>query len=178
MSEEKSTQDWDEDDFVQADWDEHEEASGRSHAPAGTYLMKLETVQTKDKEGEKRRTGDGALMWSIGLRIVRDEEDDDEYAGTYVWDNLVFSKKGWSRAKLIAKSFGLDVSMSAKLTPDALLNKYAWVEVVVKEQSQGENKGAKRNEVTFAGYSPYEGEEPDDVPEFPPSEDGDEDEGF
>ncbi len=86
-------------------------------------------------------------MWGLKFQV-----SDGEYAGRYIFDNLVFSTGAMKRVKLICSRLGIDVSGKVKLTPELLLGKRVMLTVAIEEYVSEEKGPGKRNSVPFAGY--------------------------
>jgi len=118
--------------------------------PDDDYLCKLAEI-------EEATTQSGDDLWKLRFEVV-----EGEYAGRYIFDNLVFSAKALKRAKLICSRLGIDVSGEVDLTPELLLNKVCILTVTTEEYEDSEGKTKKRNVVPFAGYERAEGREAED----------------
>lgn len=57
------------------------------------------------KKAEVKQSQAGNTMVNLGLQII----DDEEFAGSYVWETLVFTEKAMFRVKQFMLACGLDV---------------------------------------------------------------------
>jgi hypothetical protein len=153
--------DYDDDDFFEFKDEEVEKAreeqeASRRVAPNGTYLMQVDEVYTKDKDGNSLKDSHGHRQWNLWMRIVRDRDGSEEFQGVRVADRMFFGGKAMLRAADIAEAFGFDMKAQKKLTPAFFRDKCAFVQIRV-----GEYEGRKRNEPVYSGYTRYDGPMPD-----------------
>ena len=111
-----------------------------SPLPAGKYPCKLVEV-------EEARTQYDDEMGKLRFQVAS-----GQYAGRFIFDNLVFSDAAIKRAKLICGRLGLNVSGELNLTTDMLKGRACQVTVDVEDYEDKEGKTKKRNVVPFAGY--------------------------
>ena len=111
-----------------------------SPLPAGKYPCKLVEV-------EEARTQYDDEMWKLRFQVAS-----GQYAGRFIFDNLVFSEAAIKRAKLICSRMGINVSGELNLTTDMLKGRACQVTVDVEDYEDKEGKTKKRNVVPFAGY--------------------------
>ena len=114
--------------------------------PDDDYLCKLAEIEEASTQG-------GDELWKLRFEVI-----EGEYAGRFIFDNMVFSEKALKRAKLICSRLGLNVSGEIDLTPEMLLNKVCILKVTTEEYEDSEGKTKKRNVVPFAGYERAERE--------------------
>jgi hypothetical protein len=141
-------------------WDEHDEASGTRIFDPGVYLCKISDVYTN------RTTEKGDPYWSLMFTVVHDEEGDDTNRGCVFFDNITFSKAGTGRAKLLARCVGCETSGTRKFSSNELKGKYVLVDITKGK----DNRGNDKMQVSFAGYSKYEGPAPVDPEQTNPSD--------
>ena len=111
-----------------------------SPLPAGKYPCKLVEV-------EEARTQYDDEMWKLRFQVAS-----GQYAGRFIFDNLVFSEAALKRAKLICSRLGLDVSKELDLTPELIKGRVAMLTVDIEPYEDAEGRTKQRNVVSFAGY--------------------------
>ncbi|MDI6794806.1 MAG: DUF669 domain-containing protein [bacterium] len=67
-----------------------------SPIPDGQYLSRLSEI-------EETTTQYGDELWKLRFEVI-----EGEYAGRYIFDNMVFSKAALKRVKLICSRLGID----------------------------------------------------------------------
>lgn len=120
---------------MKVNWDDVSEAGERTLIPDGWY--ECQVIEVKPKTTQK-----GDSMFSMKFSVVR-----GDYKNKHFYDNVVFSKAGLPRAKLICKSMGINVAGEVELTPNSFRGKEVMCEVC---------KDGEYNAVTYAGYKPIE----------------------
>lgn len=121
-------------------WDNIEESQGL--IPAGQYKCSVVHIITHDDGGNPIKTSSMDEMWKIRFHV-----DEGMYQGALLYDNLIFSEKGFKRAKFICKRLGLEMTGEFELSPDMLIGKKGIVTVVM-----GEYMGQPKNEIPYGGY--------------------------
>ncbi len=111
-----------------------------SPVPPGKYLCRLAEI-------EEASTQFGDEMWKLRFEVA-----EGEYAGRYIYDNLVFSDAALKRVKLICSRLGLDTAREIDLTTKLLEGRTCLLTVEVEDYQDQEGKTKKRNVVPFAGY--------------------------
>ena len=123
--------------------------------PEGPYTCTLDRIE----EGTTRH---GDVLWKLRFHV-----DKGEYAGRYIFDNLVFSQKALPRVKLLCSRMGIDVSQERNLTRDELLDRHVVVAVYVEEFQTDDGQTKQCNRVPWDGFTTaYAGgvENDDDLP--------------
>jgi hypothetical protein len=111
-----------------------------SPVPQGKYPCRLVEV-------EEASTQYGDEMWKLKFEIT-----EGEYAGRFIFDNMVFSEAAMKRVKLICSRLGLNTSGEVDLTPGMLEGCSCLLSVEVEDYEDHEGRIKKRNVVPFAGY--------------------------
>ena len=111
-----------------------------SPLPDGEYLCRLAEI-------EEASTHAGDEMWKLKFEVA-----DGEYAGRYIFDNMVFSEAALKRVKLICSRLGIDVSGEVELTPSMLEGATCIIRTEIEEYEDNEGRTKRRNVVPFAGY--------------------------
>ncbi len=124
-----------------------EDAQNFSPVPDDAYLCKISEVD------DDKATQGGDPMWRIRWEII-----EGDYAGRYIFDNLVFSPKALKRVKLVFSRLGLDVSKDEEVewTPQMIMDKHARVTVVTEEYESESGGAKKRNSVPYNGIEAVE----------------------
>lgn len=121
-------------------WNEHEIAAPGELIPAKTW------VTAQCIKITKKLTSDGDEMFAMKFSVIS-----GPYKNRHYQDNIVFSEKGLSRAKLICDSMGIDVtgSVSVDELEKSLLGREVQNEIII-------SKDGKYNNVSYAGYKKVE----------------------
>ncbi len=127
------------------DFDTVDDVGSFSPLPEATYPCELEKVD------DSRTTKAGDEMWGLKWVVLT-----GEYEGRYIFDNLVFSKAGYGRVKLLCSKVGLPSEGKVNLTPEMLQGRSALVTVEINEYMDDSGKTKINNKVTFDGYEEYE----------------------
>lgn len=108
--------------------------------PPGTYLCTVAEVRVG-------RTTAGDERWSLRLLVA-----DGPHAGLHAaWDNLVFSPRGYARARRVLRTLGLPGK--ERILPADLEGRRAMVEVREATYVNQSGEGyIARNEVPYDGY--------------------------
>lgn len=123
-----------------------------SPVPEGQYLCKLVDI-------EKDLTRSGDEMWKLRWQVEGGEHD-----GRLLFDNLVFTSKAMSKAKLVCTCCGLDVSGELDLDPSMIRDKQVLVDTFHEEYEDDKGQKKTRNCIPFDGYDKVPGAE--DNPPF------------
>jgi hypothetical protein len=119
----------------------------------GTYLCRIFEIKVDS-------TKNGDPMWKLDMVI----EDECEFKGKHLFDNIVFSERAMARAKHIFIGFGVDVMLEREYTPDELQDKYAMVSVDrIEKYTDREGKAREKSSIAYDGYKAV-AETPDDIP--------------
>lgn len=111
-----------------------------SPLPDSEYLCRLAEI-------EESTTQNGDELWKLKFEVI-----EGEYAGRYIFDNMVFSEAALKRAKLICSRLGVDVSGEVDLTPSMVEGRTCLISTEIEEYEDNEGKTKRRNTVPFAGY--------------------------
>ena len=115
--------------------------------PDGEYLCRLAEI-------EEASTYNGDELWKLKFEVT-----DGEFAGRYIFDNMVFSEAALKRVKLICSRLGIDVSGEIDLTPSMLEGATCYITTEIEEYEDNEGKIKRRNTVPFAGYEHIDSQE-------------------
>lgn len=130
------------------DFSEVDEAEDYSPPPAGDYLCYVADATDEYENGQKRISRNGDEMWNIKLEI-----GDGDYAGRYIYDNLVFAAgKAMGRVKYVLKRLGFDISGKLDINPEDLIGRPCILTTEVEEYTSNDGKTKKRSIVPFTGY--------------------------
>ena len=125
--------------------------TGFTPIPDGQYKACVEKV-------EERTTKKGDAMWSVEWRIV-----EGQYLGRKIFDNLVFSDKGYSRVKLLLKRLGFDVTGELDCQSEMIHGKQALITVYTDSYPDKDGNEKKKNSIPFDGFASLtDGEKVDD----------------
>ncbi|MBF0342786.1 MAG: DUF669 domain-containing protein [Nitrospirae bacterium] len=130
-------------DFIEIDFTNVEEIDDFSPLPEGKYICELQHI-------DERQTRNGDRLWALKFKIVV-----GEYAGRFLFDNMVFSTNTLKRVKHICKNIGLDVSHKLSLSPALLIGRKVILDTVTDEYINSQDEKRKRSIVTYAGYNLY-----------------------
>ncbi|MCR9244224.1 MAG: DUF669 domain-containing protein [bacterium] len=126
---------------MEIDFDSTEGVADYVTVPAGTYLCRVAEVRTGTTRG-------GDDRWSLRLVVAEGQHVGKQAA----WDNLVFSSRGRTRARLVMQALGLPASGKVNIDPDDLDGRSALVEVRPAEYQDSAGQLVRRNEVPYDGY--------------------------
>jgi hypothetical protein len=139
----------------QVDWDSTPDANDYSPLPDGTYRVTVEEV-------EEKQTSSGDLWWNLELRVIH-----GDCAGKKFWDGIFFTEKAMPRVKLVCSRLGLKVHGVVDLTPDMLVGKVAYVNVIQEDYIDKEGNTRTKNSVPFGGYTKINDDEKEDDDDMP-----------
>jgi hypothetical protein len=133
---------------------------GKFEVPTpGTYLIKV-------IDGNVDMTKNGNEIWKMKYEI---KEQNNQFYGQWLFDNLIFTPKTMDCIKLIFEAFGVEMKNEEQVfSADDLLGKFARVQVSHKEKYK--NKDGEEREkavIAFGGYFPVSAKEIDDADEIP-----------
>ena len=118
--------------------------------PPGRYLCRVKDVVVGT-------TKKGDPYWNLHLVV----EENGPFYGYMLFDNVVFSIKALTRAKMIFKRFGVDITQEREYGPDDLLNKYACVIVDgIEKYTDAEGTEKEKSVIGYAGYEEASGPPP------------------
>jgi len=125
-----------------------EDAQDFTPIPDGEYLARVAEVD------DTKPTQANDEMWRIRYEIL-----EGEYAGRYIFDNLVFSAKALKRVKLVFSRLGLDVTQDqeAEWLPAMIQDKQVKITVITEEYEAEGGTKKKRNSIPYAGFERVEG---------------------
>ncbi len=124
----------------EVNWDEVETRGDFTPIPEGTYRVSVIEIN-------EDTTGKGDEMWKTRLEV-----QDGPHKGRLIFDNIVFSVNAIKRAKLIFSRLGVKTEGKMNLTPDMILDKECFVDVVIDDYTDDDGNTKKKNSVLFAGY--------------------------
>jgi len=110
--------------------------------PEGQYAVEVADVEEKE-------TCAGDILWRLSLRVT-----EGPHAGTIIFDNLVFSKKGMPKALAMFKATGLPISNGRDYYSSEVNGRKCQVTTYIKDYTDGKGLTRNSNEVPFTGYGP------------------------
>ena len=131
------------------DFSQIDDVQDFSPLPDGDYLCRLAEIEESTTQYDDE-------LWKLKFEVI-----EGEYAGRYIFDNMVFSEAALKRAKLICSRLGLNVSGEIDLTPGMIEGRTCYLTVEIEEYEDNEGRTKKRNVVPFAGYERADGVEAD-----------------
>lgn len=146
--------------MVMVNWNDPDMNSGDYELlPEGKYICKVLDV-------EERETQKGIPMWSVTWVV-----DEGKHENRRVFDNIVFSKKGTNKAKILFKAVGRETEGSEDLKPEMILSKRA--KITVEQGSYTNRRGEKveKNMIPFAGFESLNSSPAKKEPAFEKDED-------
>jgi len=131
------------------DFSQIDDVKDFSPLPDGDYLCRLSEIEESTTQYDDE-------LWKLKFEVI-----EGEYAGRYVFDNMVFSEAALKRAKLICSRLGINVSGEIDLAPGMIEGRTCYLTVEIEEYEDSEGHLKKRNVVPFAGYERADGVETD-----------------
>lgn len=131
------------------DFSQIDDVQDFSPLPEGDYLCRLAEIEESTTQNDDE-------LWKLKFEVI-----EGEYAGRYVFDNMVFSEAALKRAKLICSRLGLSVSGEIDLAPGMIEGRTCYLTVEIDEYEDSEGRIKKRNVVPFAGYERADAAEAD-----------------
>jgi hypothetical protein len=128
------------------DWDTVPDAPTYEPLPVGWYRVKVENCTET-----LTRTQD--TMFGIVFVV-----QDGVHAGRKLFDNIIFSEKCYSRAKLVCKRLGLSVEGIANVEPADLLGKEVMIQTSGFETYLKDGNERIKNVIPFDGYRSLDNE--------------------
>lgn len=122
------------------DWNSVPDAPTYEPLPVGWYRVKVENCTETLTRAQD-------TMFNIVFIVL-----DGVYAGRKLFDNIIFSEKCYSRAKLVCKRLGLTVEGTANVEPADLLGKEVMIQTSGFETYQKDGKDRTKNVIPFDGY--------------------------
>jgi hypothetical protein len=110
--------------------------------PPGKYRCRIVKVDVGTTKTDRE-------FWKVRLEVL-----EGRHVGHLIFDNVIFSGRGFERVECICRAVGIDTTGAVDLTPESLVGRSCVVETDVEEFTDRQGRRREGNQVKFLGYSP------------------------